>query len=280
MPSHPRDPILVWTRELSTAEEFRRALADSGFVTRWAAALHEAIAAVSDDFPRAVVCTLDDEIPSLMDLETLLTYLSMGDESLSLPPIPIWSLSRWPERHAPAIARLGLPVRLLPSAVGSGVLARDVARALGAEAAPDRAPARDATTIDVLLVAPNDAQASRFAGYLRSRGLRARSLADPGEALELLARQSVGAVVTELFATRRALLPFLEQIARVAPTSPVIVITADARWLAARPGRDLLPNVVCTLPKPVKATALEACLRRLLRIPAPAPRVGVAAVAY
>lgn len=270
MQSHPRGHILVWTRDLSLANRFRRELESFGFRTSWAAALHEAIAAVSPDFPRAVVGTLDGEVPSLMDLETLLTYLAMGNQSLSLPPIPIWALSDHPERFADEIAQLALPIRLLPTSAGVAALTREVARRFcrGDErrnALPAAAP------LDVLLVEPDDSQASCFAGYLRSCGLQARSMADPGQALALLERQGVRAIVTELFATRRAVLPFLEQLARLVPEVPVIVITSDPRWLNARPGSRLLPNVACTLAKPVKAAALEACLRRLLRIPAPAP---------
>ena len=85
------DHILVWMRDGRLAARLRTGLEAQGLASTWAASLPEAIASVDPCFPLAVAGTLEGLAPSLMDIETLLAYLSLGHQSVSLPSIPIWA---------------------------------------------------------------------------------------------------------------------------------------------------------------------------------------------
>ena len=83
--------VLIWMRDAMLAERLRVALAYLEYESTWAVALPEAIAVLDRSFPRAVVCTLRGQTPSLMDLETLFAYQVLGHRFITLPQVPIWA---------------------------------------------------------------------------------------------------------------------------------------------------------------------------------------------
>jgi DNA-binding response OmpR family regulator len=263
-----RGHILVWTLNTTLAGRMRQAFEQLGFETTWAAALHEAIAALDRHFPLAIACTLEGEIPSLMDLETLMAYESMGHKFISLPPTPVWALTRADGEYADKVRCLGLPVHLFSPDEGPVALAEEVAQALllpGRNARPLRGEDR----FDVLLVDPDDEEGICFVRYLQSRGIRCLHVTGPEIARETLGKMQFGVVVTEIFEPRGARAPFLDELAAAACESTVVVVTSANEWLQRVSVASLPRNVACAMGKPVSGQALEVCLRRLLRIAAP-----------
>ncbi len=270
MLSGREDHVLVWIRDRDRAACLCRAFHQSGLAADWAASLPEAIAHLDRFFPRAVACTLEDNAPSLIDLETLLAYLAIGHGSVSLPPIPIWALSPDPASHAPHIENLGIPVHLSPTEVGLEGLAAEVVHWLAREAWTPILLA--AGPVQVLYLTADARVGFYLSRYLTSRGLPTAAVDTPAQAIELLAQQPFGALVADLrdeFTGRQ----FLTDAALRWPSLPVVVHGAGDGWLARVAPADLPRNLVGVLAHPVKAQAVEVTLRRLLRIP-PTRRLG------
>lgn len=256
--------VLVWIRDRDRAACLCRAFHRDGLAADWAASLPEAIALLDRVFPRAVACTLQDDSPSLIDLETLLAYQAIGHGSVSLPPIPIWALSPDPASHAPHIENLEIPVYLSPAEVGLEGLAAEVVSCLAREAWSPMMQA--AEPVQVLYLSADARVGFYQSRYLTSRGLPTLAVDTPAKALDLLAEQPFGAMVADLpdeFAGRQ----LLSDAAARWPSMPIVVHGASEGWLSQLPPSDLPRNLVGVLAHPVKAQAVEATLRRLLRIP-------------
>lgn len=265
-------------RDSSLADRLRRGLERCGFATTWAASLPEAIAAIDRDFPCAVACTLRGRTPSLMDLETVSAYLTLGHRFVALPQVPIWAYTPDPSRYVHETEVLGLPVRLMPYDAGLEGLIQDmlgVLRPAAAEPVSVRPPC--AEPLPVLLVLPNAGEASFLARYLRTRHIGVRVAAGLEDAMGWLGRCPFGAVVAEDGGEdpgHRALWKAAEQ---ATPAPPIVLIASGHGWLR-RAAPDALPRgIACTLRKPIRAQLLEACLRRLLRIPVAAGSAPVRA---
>ncbi len=270
MPAGREDHVLVWIRDRDRAAHLCRTFHRSGLAADWAASLPEAIALLDRVFPRAVACTLEGNSPSFMDLETLLAYLAIGHGSVSLPPIPIWALTPDPAAHAPHVENLGIRVHLIPAEMGLEGLAAELVHCLGREAWSPVLLAAGPT--QVLYLSADGRVGFYLSRYLTSRGLPTLSVESLGQALELLAEQPFGALVADLrdeFSGRQ----FLGEAARRWPGVPILVHGEGEGWLARLAPADLPRNLVGLLAHPVSAQAVEASLRRLLRIP-PTRRVG------
>jgi hypothetical protein len=267
-------------RDASLADRLCRGLERFGFATSWAASLPEAIAAIDRDFPCAVACTLRGRTPSLMDLETVSAYLTLGHRFVSLPQVPIWALTPDPSRYAHETEVLGMPVRLMPFDAGLEGLVRDMLGALRPAApAGSSLPARPACAepLPVLLVLPNAGEASFLARYLRARHIGVRVAAGLEDAVGWLGRCPFGAIVAEDGGDDprgRALWTAAEQ---ATPAPPIVLIASGHGWLRRAAPEALPRGIACTLRKPIRAQILEACLRRLLRIPVAAGSVPVRA---
>lgn len=267
-------------RDSSLADRLCRGLERQGFGTTWAASLPEAIAAIDREFPCAVACTLRGRTPSLMDLETISTYLTLGHGFVSLPQVPIWAYTPDPSRYARETEVLGMPVRLIPFDAGLEGLVQDMLGALRpspAIALP--APARPACAepLPVLLVLPNAGEASFLARYLRTRHIGVRVAAGLEDAVGWLGRCPFGAIVAEDSGDDPRGRTLWAAVAQATPAPPVILIASGHGWLRRASPEGLPRGIACTLRKPIRAQILEACLRRLLRIPSAAGSVPVRA---
>jgi CheY-like chemotaxis protein len=255
--------VLVWMRDGDLAARVRTELESLNLPSTWAASLPEAIGAVDEGFPRVVACTLGEEAPSLMDLETLLAYLSMGHGSVLLPPIPIWAMTPRAAEHAGTIQELNLPIRLVPLESGvEGLLAEIVhyLRAQGSlvDASPEQAFA-------VLFLGPDPSAGFYLSRFLGTRGIPTIPCETPRAALRLLAPGAFEALVVDLPHEAGAL-DFLREVEQRAPGLPVVALVEPAGWIGRLAPPALPPTLSTTLAKPVRAERLEACLRRLLRI--------------
>lgn len=262
--------ILVWMRDHRMARRFRAAFAGRGAGTVWAASLPEAIAAVDRDFPAAVACTLSGHSPSLIDLETLVAYQVLGHRFVALSALPVWALTSDAPAHAREIASLDLPVRLVPAELGVAALVDSMAGFLAASRSVRR---REGRGDEVLLLSERADEGRYLARYLVARGVAARAAEDPADALALLRRGGCPIVVSEDFSLRceegSALWGWLSGVGEGVR---VILISTEVEWLKRVSPLALPRNVVCILERPVRAQALEATLRRLLRIgPPPLP---------
>lgn len=276
-----RDPvrdghILVWMRDAALADRLCRAVAHHGLTTTWAAALPEAIGSLDRHFPRAVVCTLRGKTPSLIDLETLLAYQVLGHSFICLPQVPIWALTPDPERYAGKVADLGIPIHLVPDSAGSEDLLEGMATA-GLLEAPRRRPAGEAEGSDLLLVLPHLEEGRYLSRYLERHGFAVTLATDPWEALGLLRRRSFRVLVSGDFAGRRDGGSYWHEIEARWGCLPVLLLAGDEAWQAQVAPQELPRGIAGMLPRPVPAAALEACLRRLLRRPAPGRPAAVAA---
>ncbi len=258
-----KDAVLVWVRDRDHAAQLCRSFDRSGLASAWAASLPEAIAQLDRLFPRAVACTLERESPSLIDLETLLAYLTIGHGTISLPPIPIWALTSHPRQYAPHIERLDIPVHLVPAEMGYEGLAAEVVHALSGRA---RYPDLLRTGESHVLYASSDVRVGFYLSrYLTSRGMPTVAIGSTLEAMTLLENQSFHALVAEVLDEvpgRR----FLNTMARRKDHLPMLIHGHADGWLARMAPGDLPRNVVGVLSHPVKAQAVESSLRRLLRV--------------
>jgi len=271
------DHVLIWMRDASLADRLRRGLEPYGFATTWAASLPEAIAAIDREFPCAVACTLRGRTPSLMDLETVSAYLTLGHRFVSLPQVPIWAYTPNPSRYADETEVLGLPVRLMPCEAGLEGLIQDMLSALRPKPAAAAVPARPACAepLPVLLVLSNAGEASFLARYLRARHIGVRVAAGLEDALGWLGRCPFGAVVAEESGDDPRGRALWQAAAQATPAPPIVLIASGHGWLRRAAPESLPRGIACTLRKPIRAQILEACLRRLLRIPS---AVGAAPV--
>jgi len=268
------DHILVWMRDSDLADRLRHGLERHGFATTWAAALPEAIAAIDRDFPCAIACTLRGRTPSLMDLETIHAYQTLGHRSISLAPVPVWALAPDPSRHASEIEVLGMPVRLLPYDLGAEGLLREMLRCLRPEEESVVDPlATIAPSFEpqpVLLLLSHAGEAAYLARYLRARRIDARVAGGPEEAWDSLTRTAFGVLVGEEGAADPRWRGFWTRIRSERADLPIVLIASGEAWLSQVSPLSLPRGLACTLRKPVRAQILEACLRRLLRVRAPA----------
>lgn len=271
--SNRPDHVLVWMRDSSLSDRLCRGLERYGFATTWAASLPEAIAAIDRDFPCAVACTLRGHTPSLMDLETVSAYLTLGHRFVSLPSVPIWAFTPDPARYSAEAEALGMPVRLVPYDAGLEGLIQDVICTLRPAATADLprlARASCAEALPVLLVIPNAGEASFLARYLRARHMGVRVAAGLEEAVGWLGKCPFGAVVAEDSGDDPRGRALWTAVERAVPSPPIVLIASGHGWLRHASPEALPHGIACTLRKPIRAQILEACLRRLLRIPAPA----------
>ena len=227
--------------------------------------LPEAIAALDRCFPCAVACTLDGEAPSLIDLETLQVYLTIGHGSVSLPPIPIWALTARPAYHAKRIGALELPVRLVPRDAGAEALAAEIVHHLGA-------PARERQIAEsenpqVLYLDPDARVGYYLSRYLGSCGIATRSVETRPAAQEALGRVPFRVLVADLLHEGPGM-KLLRRIDAHHPLLSVVALGQPGGWLAQLSPREMPRCVTCMLPQPVRAESLVTCLRRLLRLPA------------
>ncbi|MFH1144496.1 MAG: hypothetical protein V1774_08140 [Candidatus Eisenbacteria bacterium] len=260
--------VLVWMRDHRLARQLCAAFERRGVEAVWAAALPEAIAALDREFPAAIACTLTGTSPSLIDLETVVAYQALGHAAVSLSPPPVWALTDDARRYASEIGDLGLAVQLIPREIGrEEVVARvmDHVQGAGRPAIPGEGP------VPVILF-ERPAEAAFLARHLCARGVWARSAETPVIALAALAQRSPALLVCEDYTLRRgAGTELWGWLAGPGRDTRVILIGTDAEWLTHVSPLGLPHNVVCMLSKPIQARALEATLRRLLRIAAQEP---------
>lgn len=266
MTSGGEDHVLIWMRDRERAERLAMAFERCGLGPIWAASLPEAVGDLDSHFPRAVACTLEKDSPSLMDLETLLAYLTIGHDSVSLPPVPIWALTSRIAHYAGRIRKLDLPIRLVPVESGIEGLAAEVVHHLrrlgrGQEALNGNPPL-------VLYLGPDPRVGFYLSRYLESRDIPTLTLEIPREALTVVKTRRLRVLVADLPGERDGV-AFLREVAEQSPEMPVVVLGKAEGWLTRLSPRDLPRNLACMLLKPLKAETLEACLRRLLRIREP-----------
>ncbi len=258
-----RGSILVWTSDFRTARRLTRALGERGLRSVWAASLPEAIASVDREFPRAVACTLTGHGPSLIDLETLAAYQLLGHSFVALSPPPFWALTDRPAKYAPQIESLGLDIELVSAPSGATVLAERMAASFGEE----RLLPVSARDEGALILMEKRAEASYLARYFGARGLQARAAEGEREALESIRFRPPGMLVCEDFTLRTdegsALWGWIEN--RGQPL-PVVLVTGDREWIAHASPHAIPRSVISILGRPVSARALEAVMRRLLRV--------------
>ncbi|MCK4304256.1 MAG: hypothetical protein KAY24_08445 [Candidatus Eisenbacteria sp.] len=260
---HRANHILVWMRDGDLAAQLREGLENQGLPSTWAASLPEAIAAVDRCFPGEVACTLGAEAPSLMDLETLLTYLSIGHSNVSLPPIPIWAITEQPSQYAARIQDLDLPVRLLPLESGSEGLLAEIVHHLVSQGLLALRPQEELCS--VLFVGPAPRAGFYLSRYLGARGIPMQPCETLDTALQVLEQGQFEVIVADLTSEQEAL-AFLGELRRNAPSLPIVVLAEPDGWLTRISPVDIPTSVSCALAKPVRAETLEVCLRRLLRI--------------
>jgi DNA-binding response OmpR family regulator len=264
------DHVLVWMRDSSLADRLRRGLERNGFATTWAAALPEAVAAIDREFPCAIACTLVGRTPSLMDLETAHAYLALGHRFVSLPPVPVWALTPHAARYASELEVLGLPVHLVPHETGAeGLLGEVLSGLRPGGAAPAVAPA----PAPVLLLLGSAGEAAFLSRYLRARHMDPRVPSGPEEALAWLESSTFGALVAEDLGDDAERGAFWARAEALPSLPPILLVASGQAWLRSAAPAALPRGIACTLRKPIRAHILEACLRRLLRIPAPAGQV-------
>lgn len=255
-------------RDGSLAERLGRTLFRSGCASTWVASLPEAIGALDRHFSLAVACTLHGRTPSLMDLETLLAYQAIGHPGLTLPPTPVWALTPLPAAYAEEIEALDLPVHLCPSELGSeGLVAQmlPLLRRRGS-AVPSLWEAGAAPgAIDALLALEGAEEADLLSRYLASRGIRARAVSKPRDAVRVLRRQPVRVLVSEAFDGRRDGQSYWREVEERWQGMPVLFIGTDGERLGRLSPLALPRGTAGALCRPIPAGVLASTLRRLLR---------------
>jgi len=256
--------VLIWMRDGALAARLRAELARARYASAWVASLPEAIAAFDLHFPCAVACTLQGRTPSLMDLETLLAYQSIGHPGLALPPAPVWALASRPEAYAREIEALDLPVRLLPADRGAQACVAEICRTLRPSAwGPGSPPGGEE---DVLLALRDAREARLLERYLASAGIGARAAATPRETLRRLRERPARVLVSEAFDERRDGQSYWREIEEGWAGLPVLFIAASAERLGRLSPLALPRGTAGALCRPIPAAGLTAALRRLLRI--------------
>ncbi len=263
------DHILIWMRDSGQAARLMTGFERDGVRSTWAAALPEAIATVERAYPAAIASTLHDSVPpSLMDIETLLAYLKMGNASVALPPIPIWARAHPTPALLSRIEELELPVQIVPVEQGMSALRQEIVRylkALPAAAESPRGPAR-------VLYMGTDARVGRvISRYLRAVGMPTTDVRGALDVLEALENARYQALVAD-FAGEPAGRALMRALSDYYRELPVLAITETGDWLASLPPHRLPKNLITVLTKPVSARLLELCLGRLLRVPVERPR--------
>lgn len=258
------DYILVWMRDRSQATELCEAFERSGLNALWAASLPEAINTLDRCFPRAVACSLDCDAPALIDLETLLTYLTIGHDSVSLPPIPIWAATARPALYSTRIDALQLPIQLVAADMGPEGLAAEVVHQLQSQGWLRRPVADD--TLSVLYMSPDPRVGFYLSRYLGARNIPTLSLQTIDEAFVVLEGGAFRVLVADLPEEESGRV-FLKRVKWRWSELPLVLLGDERGWLTRLTPRELPAKLFCMLPKPVRAETLETCLRRLLRIP-------------
>lgn len=265
------DHILIWMRDSGEAARLTTGFEREGVRSTWAAALPEAIAAVERAYPAAIAATLHDSVPpSLMDVETLLAYLKMGNASVALPPIPIWARAHPTPALLSRIEELELPIQIVPVEQGMSALRQEIVQYL--QALP---PARPSATGPArVLYMGTDARVGRvISRYLRAAGMPTTDVRGALDVLEALESARYQALVADFSgepagrALMRALSDYYQDL-------PVLAIAETGDWLASLPPHRLPRNLITVLAKPVSARLLELCLGRLLRVPVERPLTG------
>ena len=258
------DYILVWMRDRYLATELSEAFERSGLNALWAASLPEAINTLDRCFPRAVACALDGDAPALIDLETLLAYLTIGHDSVSLPSIPIWAATSQPALHSPRIDALELPIHLVSTDIGPEGLAAEVVHQLQSQGWLRRTVAEEA--LSVLYVSPDPRVGFYLSRYLGARNIPTLSLQTIDEAFVVLEGGAFRVLVADL-PDEEPGREFLKRITWRWSDLPLVLLGESRGWLSGLTPRELPEKLFCMLPKPVRAETLETCLKRLLRIP-------------
>ncbi len=269
MPRQRDHHILIWMRDRDQAARLMTEFEREGFRSIWAAALPEAVSIVERGYPAAIACTLTENAPpSLMDIETLLAYLKIGNAAVALPPIPIWSCSRPTPALLSRIEELQLPIQLVPLEQGPGAMRHEIVAYLrslqpGGElaTAPSGHPCR-------VLYMGTDASLGRvISRYLKAAGLPIRTVHGALDVLELLEAETYHALVVD-FSGEPAGRALLRAFGDYHQNIPVMAISDADDWLAALPPHRLPRNLTAVLTKPLSVRTLELCLARLLRVPA------------
>ncbi len=256
------EQVLVWMQHRDPALQLCDAFERGGLVPVWAASLPEAIAVIDRSFPRAVACSLDENAPSLIDLETLLTYLTIGHGAVSLPTVPIWGLTATPTTHGPRIEELELPINMVPMESGLEGLAAEVVHYLKHHCWQQ--VASEVENHAVVYLGPEPRVGFYLSRYLGARGLTTLFIGGADRLLQVLEDVGFQAVVLDVPQAGEGQ-ALLAEIGRRWPALPIVALGEPSGWLAQLSPAALPSGLVCMLPKPVKAETLEACLRRLLR---------------
>ncbi len=255
--------ILTWALDRNFAERIDSLLAGTGIVPVWAAGLPDAISVLDKLFPVGVLCDLDAPAPTLMDLETLLAYESLGHQFVRLPTIPIWALSGRGKEFSERLSELGLPITLIDRKGGVEGLVQGMLAGLPL-------PSGGGLTLEEPVVVADSKDSGVFLSrYLVSRAIDSTLVVSPGGVLDRLASDGASAFVIG-FASLKDSVALAEDLCAQAPRTPVILLVPSDAPRDALPA-ELPANVVCVVERPVKAHLIEACLRRLLRLPAPEP---------
>ncbi len=256
--------ILIWMRDGDLARRLLTDFERHQLRATWSASLPEVISFVERVYPAAIASTLNDVAsPSLMDIETLLTFLKMGNEALALPPIPIWSVAVPTAALLSRIGELDLPIQVVPPEQGASGVRRDIMGYLERSRPPGQPLA---VTQSVLYVGTDPQVGQILMRYLRAVGISCRAVRGALEALEALESELFKAVVAD-FDGEPAGRALLRALTEHHSELPVLAIAQPGDWLSTIPPHRLPPNLTGVLPKPVRLQTLEMCLSRLLRIP-------------
>lgn len=256
--------ILIWMRNGDLARRLLTDFERHQLRATWSASLPEVISFVERVYPAAIACTLDDVAsPSLMDIETLLTFLKMGNETVALPPIPIWGVAVPTTALLSRIGELNLPIQVVPLEQGAGGVRRDIVGYLER----NRPPGQSLAVAQSVLYVGTDARVGQIlTRYLRAVGISCRAVRGALEALEALETDLFKAVVAD-FDGEPAGRALLRALTEHHGDLPILAIAQSGDWLSNIPPHRLPPSLTAVLPKPVRLQTLEVCLSRLLRIP-------------
>jgi hypothetical protein len=255
--------ILVWMRDREQANRLCMAFERCRMMPCWAVSLPEAVAAADREFPHAIACTLENTGPSLFDLETLVTHLVLGNDAVSIPPIPVWALSSEVNKYTEAVADLKLPIQVVPITSGVDGLAAEIVHYLSRLGLHHHAA--EAKPVNTLYFGKELRTGIYLSRYLDSCGIPTNSVETLTGAFTALEKNQYKTVIIDLPREVEGM-AFLKMAHGKWPDVSVIALSKPDGWLSSMAPQDLPKGLRVVLPKPTRAEVLASCLRRILRV--------------